>query len=404
MKFALLYKQTSENNILQNTFKKGILMQKSKILIVCDSFKESFTSIEANNIIHSTIENELKNIEIKSIPMTDGGEYAIEIYKNIVKDSKIEYIDTIDPLFRKIKTPILITNDEILIEVQKIIGLTLIENEKRNPLFTSTFGLGIVLKKIFDEYPDKKIIISLGGSGTCDMGIGMLEALGYKFYDKFSLKLKAVAKNFSMIKIIDIPNLKNINKIKVLTDVNIYLYGKEGCAYIFAPQKGASKEDVEYLDKGIKNLADIFYNEYKIDLQKIKGGGSAGGLGASISGILGGEIESGFDFFSKKIMLEEKIRSADIIITGEGRFDESSLKGKLTQRITNLSKKYKKDIYIICGKQNLYDEEYKKLGIKKVFSCFDDKTDIHQLLKNKDPQLETALKETTKKFISCLKS
>lgn len=311
-----------------------------KILICPDSFKGTLTSKEVCEIIKRAIEDTNENIEITTLPFADGGEGFSDCMLEICKGD-ILYSGCHDIYGKPVRADYVTFGDTAVIECAKASGL----QERKDVMNASSYGTGEIIKSAVSQ-GFKNIILGLGGSGCCDGGAGVLSALGVDFYDENYKKI-AMPKGRDLNYIFG-AGFRNIVKDINFTyacDVENVLYGKSGAAYVFAPQKGAKKSDVEELDEGLKRL-NAFLPE---DVSKLKGGGAAGGICAGLYSVYGGKVKSGFDILSEYSNLEEKIKESDIIITGEGKTDEQTLMGKLPYKIYLLSKKYNKKFFIISG-------------------------------------------------------
>jgi len=334
-----------------------------KILIVCDKFKFTYTSIQIGEIISNNIKLLHKNIETEIIPISDGGEGFLDaIFYN--KKFVIQNFLVHNAINQIIKT-FYYTNDyEAFIESAKIIGLQNIKKNKRNPFFTSTFGIG---EAILDAYNKgfKKINIGLGGSSTNDAGFGMAVALGYKFYDKNNLLLMPIPENLIKIFKIDKNDIKiDLSKIdiNILSDVKNTLFGKNGASKNYAAQKGANQQQIIFLEKSIIHFNRIVKKELNLNIANQKGTGAAGGLAYGLKIFANGKISYGADYVTNTNDLKTKIKSVDIVITGEGQIDNQTNSGKIVKKILDLSLKLNKKTIIICGvceKNNTFGKEFK---------------------------------------------
>ncbi len=374
-----------------------------KILISMDKFKYTFDAKKISNLIKYILQNINYTFKIKSIPLSDGGEGFLDVIElansNELSINKIVRVNNKvnNALFKVIDSYFLFskTNKTAYIELAKTCGLELISQKKRNPLITSTYGVGeqILLTK---KYGAEKIIIGIGGSATNDAGIGMATALNYKFFDKTGCELNPIGENLINITTIENSGLKHeFDKIKIYTlaDVENCLYGKNGAAYVYAKQKGANNQEIKYLDQGLKNFNNIILNKSGVNLNKIKGTGAAGGIGAGLKYFLNSKICSGSNFIFDLIKIEEQIKKADLIITGEGKLDNQTMNGKLIFKLSELIKKYDKKFIIICGYSELEKQQIEKLGNPKIISLFDNKVSIAYAKKNSASVLEKKLLE-----------
>jgi len=266
-----------------------------KIIIAMDSFKGSMTSIEATNIVEKSCYKIIPKAKISSFPLADGGEGTLEVIKRLI-GGKYKEIIVSDPLGRRIKAKYLKKGRTAFIEMAKASGLILLKENEKNPLFTTSFGTGELIKEaVFSNC--KKIYLCVGGSATNDGGIGTLIALGIKFFNKKGEKIYP-GKGRDLVEISKIDTSELSEKMKdcefiILSDVENPLYGKKGAAYVYATQKGAREKDVEFLDKGLKNYAKVIKEYTGKDVGKIKGSGAAGGICAGFISFLNAKIISG---------------------------------------------------------------------------------------------------------------
>jgi glycerate 2-kinase len=332
------------------------------ILIAIDSFKGTLSSSLVANAVEEGILSITKKHKIKKIPIADGGEGTVDALVHALNG---KYIDCIvhDPLMRKINAKYgLLPNNIAVIETAQSSGLPLLKKEELNPLITTTYGLGEMIQDAIDKKV-KTIILGIGGSATNDAGIGMLSALGYQFLDQYNQPLEPIGKNLIHINRIDSNNIYSIPndlEIYVACDVNNPLYGLNGAAYIFGPQKGATPEMIKKLDIGLKHYASYIYNIESIDLQKIKGSGAAGGLPASLIPYLKATLKPGIELVFDAINLEEQISKADLIITGEGKIDKQTLMGKAPLGVIKIADKYNKPVIVLAGQITKEGNELKK--------------------------------------------
>ncbi|MFZ1292157.1 MAG: glycerate kinase [Melioribacteraceae bacterium] len=337
-----------------------------KILIAPDKFKDSLTAKQVCDAIEEGLLNHSYKIKVTKIPLADGGEGSLAALENTIRFEKI-YLKVQNPLFKPIKTFYGIYNNSAFIELALASGLQLLNKQERNPMFTSSFGTGEIIKDAISKGV-KKIFLFVGGSATNDCGIGIASALGYKFLDKQNYKLEPIGENLSKINYIKKNFVDPIADIEfnVLTDVNNKLYGKNGAAFVYAKQKGANDLEIFELDRGLKNFSKIVKRDFGIDISKIKGGGAAGGIGSGLYALFNAKIISGTEVIFDLLNIDEKIINSDFVITGEGLLDKQTLKGKVVKGIIDSCKKFNKPIGIICGHSKLSQSEIKKLNLKFV--------------------------------------
>ena len=322
------------------------------IVVAIDSFKGSLSSTEAGNIVKNAAlkVNSSHNVIVR--PLADGGEGTVEALSSGVKGELIE-LEVTGPLFEKVtaKYFIMAENNTAVIEMASAAGLTLIEENKRNPLKTTTFGVGeLILDAI--EKGCRRFIIGIGGSATNDGGIGMLGALGYNFLDE---KGKSVTLNGEGLKDIKSICTDNVNPIlkkcifRVACDVTNPLCGELGCSKVFAPQKGADAETVEKMDLWLKNYSSVVEKALKNAYSNYPGAGAAGGLGFAFKSFLNAQLDSGVKIILEETKLEEYIKNADLVVTGEGRLDFQTAMGKAPIGVAELSKKHNKKVIAFAG-------------------------------------------------------
>jgi len=318
-----------------------------KILVAVNEFKGSLTSREIVELISKLANERYKNIEIEPEVIADGGDGFLDIFNNF---SKKEVLAT-NAMGEKIKASYLVDykNKKAVIEVAEIIGLKKVG--EKNPYLASTYGLGEVIKSLLQENI-RDFIIGLGGSATNDCGIGMLSALGYKFFDKNNNECIHGINALSKINRIDDSylneNLKNA-KFTLVSDVENILCGQEGATYVFSKQKGLKEENFQIVDDYVNKFTRIVYNKYNTNYSNILGSGAAGGLAYGFLTFTNSEIKKGSDFMIEYIEIEEKIKEVDIVITGEGKLDLQSFMGKAPIEIARVAKKYNKNVIFLAG-------------------------------------------------------
>jgi len=319
-------------------------------IILCpDKFKGSLTSEEVCLTLRKGILSTGHECNIISHPMADGGDGSVEIIKARL-DLKEVFVETVDPLGGEMKTNYFVSEDAAFIELANASGLILLKDYERNPLYTSTRGTGLMIRDALrKEY--KKIYLFIGGSATNDGGIGIAQALGFDFLSENGDQLEPVGN--SLDKITTIKNnqhfdFKNMH-IVVFCDVTNPMHGLDGAAHIYARQKGAKDKDIQKLDDGLKNYDRVLTKLFNKDIGTMPGMGAAGAVGASLVGVLGAELQNGFQMLAELSDLESNIQNADLVITGEGKIDQTSFSGKVVGNVLSLCKKYDKPCGIVGG-------------------------------------------------------
>ena len=318
-----------------------------KILAASDSFKGTLSSETVGKIIKSA----LTDNKVDVISISDGGEGIIETLENKLDGKRIN-ISIKDPLGRPIEGYYFLTNNGVaIIESAIACGLALLSEEERNPLFTSTYGLGMMIEDAIFKTA-KHILIGIGGSSTNDCGLGMLEALGVRFFDKSkSLLGNLSGKDLGLIESFDTTELNKLLEgisIEVACDVDNPLLGKDGATYTFAPQKGADDEMCKVLEKGMTHFSTSVSDRYgyKADFP---GAGAAGGLGFCFNTFFSGSLKNGIDLVLDVLHFDDWIADYDLVITGEGKIDGQTSRGKVPQGILNRTSRKGIRTIAICG-------------------------------------------------------
>lgn len=307
-----------------------------KIVLAIDSFKGSLTSAEAEQAVKEGILARFPDCEVVCIPIADGGEGTLSVMMEATQGT---YRTTMahNPCMEKIETQYGISSDgqTAFIEMANISGLPLIDESRKNPMKTTTFGTGELIKDALEQ-GCTQFIVGIGGSATNDAGTGMLQALGFRFLDKEGKELGQGGEILPLIEAIDStqshPLLERAHFI-VACDVRNPFYGPEGAAYVFAGQKGADDHMIEELDKGMQHFAQAIQRLTGKDIASIPGSGAAGGLGGGMLAFLNAKLKSGADLLLDISRLEEHLSGADLLITGEGKIDRQSLMGKIPGKV-----------------------------------------------------------------------
>lgn len=339
-------------------------------ILVPDSFKGTLSAIEVCNIMKSSIKNLYKDANIISVPVADGGEGTVDAFLYALGGEKksVWVSDAFNE--QKILAHYAMLKDDIaVIEMATCAGLPLVKN-RLEPDKTTTFGVGELIIDAVNSGA-KKIILGLGGSATNDGGCGMAAALGVKFKDEQDQKFIPTGGTLSKIYKIDMnniyPKIKDIEFIS-MCDVDNPLCGRLGASAVFAPQKGADEDMVKLLDEGLAHLAKIIKRDLHIEVKDIKGAGAAGGLGAGSIAFLQSKLIKGIDVVLDTINFDELVSKADIVFTGEGKFDSQSLHGKVVMGVANRSQKYKTPVIVVTGAIGENIQEAYNKGITAIFS------------------------------------
>ncbi|MBK9256444.1 MAG: glycerate kinase [Saprospiraceae bacterium] len=370
------------------------------IILAPDKFKGSISSKDACHAIEAGIRSYNKNIDILHHPMGDGGEGSLNILNEYL-DLDIRNAIVYDPLWRPTNAVFGLKDKKAFIEIASASGLTLLKKEDRNPLFTSSFGTGQLIAEAI-KAGASEIYLLMGGSATNDGGIGMAAALGYRFMDVNFQELRPEGSVLSSIhKIIRPEKIKELHQIKFIsvTDVVSPFCGPEGAAIVYAAQKGATQNDIIRLSNGMKNLADNIKNEWGTDIAEMKGAGAAGGIAGGSVAFLNAELVSGMEWMMKMTHFDFRAKSADLIITGEGALDATSLNGKVVSGISAYTKKQYKKLGIIVGKNMLNHTQLLTLKADCIIALTDIAQNEDDAIKNVNALLKQAGSELMKNIL-----
>ena len=323
-----------------------------RVVVAIDSFKGSMSSLEAGEAISKGIRNAHMDAEVEIRPLADGGEGTVEAL-SIGMGGKLINVDVTGPVGRKVNAVygIVDSSKTAIIEMSQAAGITLVSGDEKNPLYTTTFGVGELIKDAINK-GCRHFVVGIGGSATNDCGIGMLQALGYEFLDKEGKQV-----GFGASGVRDIVSIRDENVIKELSecyfrvacDVNNPLCGDLGCSAIYGPQKGATKEMVADMDGWLKSYSKIVKEKYPDADCEYPGTGAAGGLGYAFFNFTNSKLESGIKIVLDETKLEEYVKDADIVVTGEGRLDHQTVMGKAPVGVANIAKKYNKKVIAFSG-------------------------------------------------------
>lgn len=323
-----------------------------RVVVAIDSFKGSMSSLEAGEAISKGIRNAHMDAEVEIRPLADGGEGTVEAL-SIGMGGRLINVDVTGPVGRKVNAVygIVDSSKTAIIEMSQAAGITLVSGNEKNPLYTTTFGVGELIKDAINK-GCRHFVVGIGGSATNDCGIGMLQALGYEFIDKEGKQV-----GFGASGVRDIVSIRDENVIKELSecyfrvacDVNNPLCDDLGCSAIYGPQKGATKEMVADMDGWLKNYSKIVKEKYPDADCEYPGTGAAGGLGYAFFNFTNSKLESGIKIVLDETKLEEYVKDADIVVTGEGRLDHQTVMGKAPVGVANIAKKYNKKVIAFSG-------------------------------------------------------
>jgi glycerate kinase len=358
------------------------------ILVAPDSFKDSLSASEASRIISEAISALIPSASIRQIPISDGGEGLLEALLTPLQGTLVS-VSVKDPLNRTIEASygLLDQGKTAIIEMATASGLELLSIEERNPLITSTYGTGELIKDALDK-GCTKIIIGLGGSATNDGGMGMIKALGGLFLDQNQQEIEEGGGALNTLYSIDLSGLdKRLQHVEIICacDVSNPLTGTSGASYVYAKQKGASEDMLVVLDSNLSNYAAVIKASLNKDLEHIPGTGAAGGTAIGLLAFLDATLVPGIDLITELLQLEKHIKEAQLVVTGEGKIDVQTLHGKTIMGIASLAKKHGVPVLVFTGSIGQGISEIYDQGVTAIFSIV-----------NKPMSLETAIKNATK--------
>lgn len=341
-----------------------------KCIVIPDSYKGTLSAIEVCKIMKESILKYYPDCKVIELPIADGGEGTVDSYCHIFDADRI-LVEAEGPYGEKIPVAYARTGDCAVIETASAAGLPMAEKLNRlDPCNATTYGLGTIMNHAIKN-GCKKLIIGLGGSCTNDGGMGMAAALGCRFYNKSGEEFVPTACEFSQISRMDLSKArKKVKGIEVIgmCDIDNPMYGENGAAYVFAPQKGADEAMVKRLDAELKALSEILYNTTGTDVSSLKGGGAAGGLGAGLAALTNATLQSGIQTLLDLAGFDEMVKDSDLIFTGEGKIDAQSLRGKVVIGVAGRAKLKKIPVIAVVGAVGEDVQDAYDLGISAIFS------------------------------------
>lgn len=308
-------------------------------------------------------------IQVRSIPLADGGEGTLDILIPLLG------LDTVhatvhDPLFRPITAHYGVKEDVAYVEMAAASGLPLLKENELDPLRTTTYGTGELLRHAI-ENGARRVYLFIGGSATNDAGIGMAQALGYRFLDKQGQELSPVGGNLSKVVRIKTDQLLSTLakvEVRVVSDVTNPLYGPQGAAQVYAPQKGATAAAVDLLEQGLINIANQMQALTGADVRDVPGAGAAGGIGAGAMAFLGAQLLPGIDTMLDLCGARQAIAEADLVMSGEGKVDAQTRHGKVVKGVGDVCRQHGVPLNVICGTLEANSDELKHLNVQRAYA------------------------------------
>ena len=353
-----------------------------KFLFASDSFKGTLSSERVIELLTKAAKNVFPECEVLGVPIADGGEGTVEALISVAKGNK-QIVQVHGPLMELTESYYgIIHEDTAVIEMAAASGLTMIPESRRNPLITTTYGTGELIKEVLDA-GYRKIFIAIGGSATNDGGMGAMSALGIRFFDKDGNSLQGTGAELSKVADIDVSGLHpgvTQAEITVMCDVNNPLTGPEGATYTFGKQKGATPEILDEIEEGMKHYAEIIRDKFGVDANKIPGAGAAGGLGAALCIFLQAKMVSGIETVLDLIDFQSLLNGVDIVITGEGRIDWQSAYGKVPSGVGKRCKEKGVPVIAIAGGIGEGAEKIYDFGVESIVSTISGAMKIEEAL------------------------
>ncbi|MCD4558312.1 glycerate kinase [Lelliottia nimipressuralis] len=364
-----------------------------KIVIAPDSYKESLSALEVATAIEQGFREIFPDAHYVKLPVADGGEGTVEAMVAATQGGIIK-VRVTGPLGENAEGFYGLSGDEqsAFIEMAAASGLEMVAPSLRNPLKTTSWGTGELIRHALDAGV-KHIIIGIGGSATNDGGAGMVQALGAKLLDAEDNPIGMGGGELEKLARIDISELDTrlaSCRIEVACDVTNPLTGKEGASAVFGPQKGATPEMIARLDDSLAHYAKIIARDLDIDVLNLEGGGAAGGMGAALYAFCGAELRQGIEIVTDALHLDNHVADADLVITGEGRIDSQTIHGKVPVGVAKVAKRYNKPVIGIAGSLTADVGVVHEHGIDAVFSVIYTVSTLEEALKNAEENVRMA--------------
>jgi len=374
-----------------------------KVVLAPNAFKGSLTAVEAAEAMARGVTRACDSAAIVRVPVADGGDGLTEVLLDALQ-GEIRTVTVKGPRGDPVQASFCYVPklDLAAIEMATASGLALLPEGQRNPLLTTTYGTGQLIAAALD-LGVSHIIIGIGGSATNDGGIGMAAALGMRFLDSNGQPVEPVGGALQAIQRIDTSGLNpRINKVRfeAICDVDNPLLGPKGAAYVYGPQKGATPEQIKELDAGLANLAAVIESDLGLDIRTLPGAGAAGGLGAGLRAFLNAELRRGVDLVLDLVGLEEKLDSADLVLTTEGQIDFQTAYGKAPAGVAIRARARGIPCIALAGSVGGGLQELHAIGINAVFSLCPGPVSLEQAMQRGAEYLEAATEQAVRAFLA----
>lgn len=356
-----------------------------KIVIAPDSYKESLSAQDVATQIEAGFREIFPDASYVKLPVADGGEGTVEAMVAATQGRIVE-VQVTGPLGDKIDAFFGLSGDEktAFIEMAAASGLERVPSAQRNPLLTTSYGTGELIRSALD-HGVKHCIIGIGGSATNDGGAGMAQALGAKLLDAQGEPIGFGGGALGALERVDVSELDQRIKscrFEVACDVTNLLTGKLGASAVFGPQKGATSAMIVQLDNALKHYAEVIRHSLDIDVDQVPGSGAAGGMGAALLAFCGAELRQGIEIVTEALGLDELVRDASLVITGEGRIDSQTVHGKVPIGVARVAKRYNKPVVGIAGSLTADVGVVHEHGLDAVFSVLYNICSLEEALDN----------------------
>ncbi|MHB1158168.1 MAG: glycerate kinase [Phycisphaerales bacterium] len=363
-----------------------------RVLIACDKFKGSLTAMRAAEAMAAGVRRAMRDAQVDLCPIADGGEGTVQAMIDAVPESMSHPMRVTGPLGEQVDaTWATLADNTAAIETASAAGLALVPKDRRDPTRTTTFGVGQLIAAALD-HGCRHIIIGIGGSATTDAGIACAQALGVRF-DTDAACLHAPLTGGDMQRITRIDTTQrdarlNETRIEVACDVTNPLFGPDGAAYVYAPQKGATPDQVRQLDEGLRHIARLTCaDDAGATRPGSHGSGAAGGLGFGLVQFCGAHLRRGIDIVLDAVHFDERLAQADLVLTGEGRLDDQSLSGKAAIGVAERAAKQNKPVIALVGSLGEHAERCKQFGISEYHALVSGDVTLEQAMRNAGPLL-----------------
>jgi glycerate 2-kinase len=370
-----------------------------KIVVALDKFKGSLTAPRACEIVRDTLLSIHPDWRVVSKPMADGGDGTAEVLHAVLGGEWI-FLPVTGPLP---ETPVtgkylwLSGQKLAVIEMASASGLALLRSEQRNPLQTTTFGTGELIRDAVAR-DARKILLGVGGSATVDGGVGSAMAMGWQFLDVHARQVGLGGGELEkVVRIVPLPDLK-LPVIEVLGDVDNPLCGERGAAYVYGPQKGATTDMVEQLDAGLRHLAKLVKAQLGKDIADSHGAGAAGGLAAGAVAFMNARLVPGVETVMEAIGLDAELAGADWVVTGEGRFDEQSMRGKVVSGVVRLAAKHGVKVAVLAGSVQVPEDVWRREGIELALPTMGPEMELNEAMASAEKLLASSARQLAAKI------